>query len=161
MSSRTRQPFAPALLHPVALLSTVLLWFNDHWLKLHFPGAFTGKLSDVCGMVFFPLLLLALVELGWWLSGSSRRVGTAGIVAACVVTGGVFAAINLMTAAAEAYRLCAAVLWIPAMLVRGSVGVVGIHHTMDPTDLLALPALLVAYLIAVRAPMRAQANRRT
>jgi hypothetical protein len=34
---------------------------NDHWLKSHFPGFLTGKLSDFCGIFYLPIFLLALI----------------------------------------------------------------------------------------------------
>ena len=40
------------LLHPVALLALVLVIFNDRVLKVRYPSEFTGKLSDVAGLVF-------------------------------------------------------------------------------------------------------------
>ena len=51
---------ADPLLHPVTLISMALLGLNDHWWKASYPGWFTGKLSDVAGLVFFPVLLEAL-----------------------------------------------------------------------------------------------------
>lgn len=35
---------------------------NDHWLKYQYPGALTGKLSDFCGVFYFPIFVLALCE---------------------------------------------------------------------------------------------------
>ena len=46
-----------ALASPVAVVSLVLLVLNDHLLKQAWPGAVTGKLSDVAGLVVAPLLL--------------------------------------------------------------------------------------------------------
>ncbi|WNG39655.1 hypothetical protein F0U61_42760 [Archangium violaceum] len=40
----------------------VLLGVNDHVFKLHCPSWWTGKLSDVAGLAFFPLLPQALWE---------------------------------------------------------------------------------------------------
>ena len=50
------------MLHPLALISLVVLVLNDHLLKPLTPGWLTGKLSDVAGLLFFPFLLLALVD---------------------------------------------------------------------------------------------------
>jgi hypothetical protein len=81
------------LLHPLALTAVVLLLLNDHTLKPAAPGIVTGKVSDFAGLVFFPLLLVALVELVrrsagipvWSLSLSGR--------AACVLLTGLTFAI--------------------------------------------------------------------
>ena len=50
------------ILHPVAWLSLILLVLNDDYFKGRFHNAITGKLSDVAGVVFMPLLVVALAE---------------------------------------------------------------------------------------------------
>ena len=110
---------------PVTAGALAVLALNDHLLKQAWPGPVTGKLSDVAGLVFFPLLVRAITRLP---------------IGACVaITGLGFAAVKLWAPATAA---CAQVLgWLqlgsePVVLVR------------DPTDLLALPALAVAVWIA-------------
>jgi len=44
------------------LVSMTLLFFNDFLLKPSYPSAVIGILSDLVGMVFFPLLLAGIVE---------------------------------------------------------------------------------------------------
>ena len=65
------------ILHPVALGSFALLGLNDHLLKQEYGTWWTGKLSDVAGMMGFPLFLLAALETGrsvWgWLHESRFR----------------------------------------------------------------------------------------
>src|SRR5690606_28492776 len=56
-----REP-AMALLHPVTLLSLVVLVLNDHWLKRVAPSVLSGKLSDFAGLVLAPLVLHASYE---------------------------------------------------------------------------------------------------
>lgn len=53
---------AGELLHPAPLVAVIVLAVNDHLLKGSglVPGWLTGKLSDVAGYFFFPLLLTAL-----------------------------------------------------------------------------------------------------
>ncbi len=41
----------------IFLLAIFLLFLNDHFLKFQFSNFLTGKLSDVCGIIAFPLLL--------------------------------------------------------------------------------------------------------
>ncbi|TDX87191.1 hypothetical protein [Epilithonimonas xixisoli] len=41
----------------IFILSLIILFLNDHFLKLHFHNWFTGKLSDVAGIVLLPFLL--------------------------------------------------------------------------------------------------------
>jgi hypothetical protein len=57
-------PLEYPLLHPVPLFALATLMINDHLLKQYYPGWVTGKLSDIAGMVFFPLFLLAMIDLG-------------------------------------------------------------------------------------------------
>lgn len=48
------------LLHPAFLISLFLLLLNDISLKYEFHNAFTGKLSDFCGLFAFGLFWLAV-----------------------------------------------------------------------------------------------------
>ena len=112
-----------SLAHPVPLAALIVLVANDHWWKGAglLPGWLTGKLSDFAGLVFFPVLLTALVELGW---RRARRPVVA--VAATAVTGLSFTLLKV---------------WEPAnRLANEAWGSVA----LDPTDLVALPSLLLA-----------------
>jgi hypothetical protein len=60
------------LLHPIVLLAIGILLINDHVLKSAWPGAVTGKLSDIAGLVFFPLLVQ---EIGRLISTINRERG--------------------------------------------------------------------------------------
>lgn len=48
------------LCNVIFILSLIILFLNDHFLKLHFHNWFTGKLSDVTGIVLLPFLLTFL-----------------------------------------------------------------------------------------------------
>jgi hypothetical protein len=116
---------ARALLSPAWLLALALLLANDHWLKYAdlAPGAVTGKLSDLAGMVVAPVLLAVLL-----------RVRRRGALLAChVAVGLVFTAIKLSPTCAGGWS------W--------SMGLLGYPWTIvcDPTDLLALPCLLLSW----------------
>ena len=106
---------------PVTAAAVAVLAINDHVLKQAWPGPFTGKLSDVAGLVVAPplvALLLALVRV--------RR-------SPLLVTGALFAVVKTVPAAAAATSACLG--WVAGpSYVRA-----------DPTDLLALPALLLAH----------------
>ena len=39
-----------------------MTFLNDHFLKYYYHNAFTGKLSDFCGLFYFPFFLYALVD---------------------------------------------------------------------------------------------------
>ncbi|MDC3960055.1 hypothetical protein [Polyangium jinanense] len=130
------RPYAArrALLHPLWLGSLAVLALNDHVLKGAgiLPGAITGKLSDFAGLVVAPVLLAALLRLG------SRR----SLFLAHLATGAVFAAIKLSPAAARAFEAFTALTPFPWQI------------TVDPTDLMALPALALAWRVLVPAMQR-------
>ncbi len=137
-----------ALLRPTALLAIALLVINDHVLKAQVPGLVTGKLSDVAGLIFFPLLLAALAE------QVGLRGGRAAVIAAAIATGLAFAAIKLWAPAADLYRLGLAALQWPFRAIAAAVtdtalpSLGRVQLVQDPTDLLALPALLVSVALA-------------
>lgn len=130
-----------ALTHPAALSAIALLLLNDHVFKHYFPSVLTGKISDFAGLLFFPLLLSALIGL---LEKRPRRAAVWGFA----LTGLVFTALKLHPPAAS---------WASAALSRLLDANVWI--TPDPTDLLALIMLLPAWRLWGSAPTR-QYDRR-
>ena len=150
MSARveTIDPIAPvlrpwrALLHPLWLGSLAVLVLNDHVLKGSglLPGVVTGKLSDFAGLVVAPALLAALV----------RVRGPRGWVLAHAAVGLVFSAIQLSAGAAALWSAAMAEVAFPWVITR------------DPTDLVALPALVLsalAFLGVMRRPVAGSARR--
>jgi hypothetical protein len=141
-SPRTRA--LGALAHPVTLVAIAVLAINDHWWKHSYGSWLTGKLSDVVGLAFFPLLVaLALAlfapRLSW---RTSVRLSLATVGAA-------FLLIKSTTAGAE----------FASVVLSGIAGSSTLRA--DATDLLALPALLVAAWVAHSAmPLRASTARR-
>ena len=131
---------AGEFLHPVPLMALAVLVINDHYLKGGglISAQVTGKLSDIAGLLFFPLLctaawdliLLAVFRAGAAIDFSLNRWK---LRASCIVTGAMFAATKLSQSVAD---WCAGVL-----------GAMGIPSTIiaDPTDLVALASLAVAY----------------
>lgn len=118
------------LLNPLVVSAVVVLLVNDHLLKGSglVPGVVTGKLSDVAGLFFFPILLVALAQ-GVYLASRGRLPKNKRRLAiwATVATGVGFALVNL---------------WVRFNLFieRWWGGM-----TMDPTDLLTLPVLWLSY----------------
>lgn len=135
------------LLHPVPILAIAVLVLNDHWWKHAFPGFVTGKLSDVAGMVFFPLMLQALIEVADRREPfrPSRRV----LLGCAVATGLVFSAINLHPVAARVYEVGLGVIQWPfrMLLALGWVPRAEVSHTLDPWDVLAAPFVIVAVAV--------------
>ncbi len=121
---------ARALLHPLFLASTALLVINDRLLKGSgvLPGALTGKLSDVAGMLVAPMLLAALLRV------KSRR----GLLAAHLAVGVGFTAFELSDGVTSIGRT-----------VFASLGLYW-HATRDLTDLATLVFLVPSYLLFAR-----------
>lgn len=144
------------VVHPVPLVSIVLLVLNDHWWKWEFGTWWTGKLSDVVGLIFFPLLLQSFWELGRAALGKPFRPSRRVLIIAAVATAVVFGLIQVWTPAAEAYRHGLGVvswpLWASIELISsGSIPPVQpVSLTMDPTDLLTIPAVGVAVAVGWR-----------
>jgi hypothetical protein len=120
-----------ALYHPLWLVSLGLLVVNDHFLKGSgiLPAVITGKLSDFAGLVVAPVLFAVLLRL------SSRK----SLALAHIATGVVFAAIKVFPSLAHLFESIA------------GLGPFAWHITVDPTDLVALPALFVSYRVFVAA----------
>lgn len=115
--------------HPLTICSIALLLVNDHILKLYFPSWLTGKLSDFAGLFFFPFLLALML---YPLLRSERR----SIVFALFLTASIF--IPLKTVPAFHADVIAA--------LQSNLGLT-LVISLDPTDLIALIALLPAWLL--------------
>ncbi|MFD1543813.1 hypothetical protein [Nonomuraea guangzhouensis] len=102
------------------MVAVFVLLLNDHLLKQVWPGFVTGKLSDVAGLMVAPPLAALVL---------ARRAD----LGALLVTGVLFAFVKTTDAGAE----WASQVW---SLVAGPSKVLA-----DPTDLLALPALGLAW----------------
>jgi hypothetical protein len=123
---------------PTIWLAVGLLLLNDHYLKTAFPSWITGKLSDIAGLFFFPLLLATLFSpLGERLRLSWRQIGG---VAFCVTA--VWFALMKTSSLVNGITIT---LW--QLIVQWSVRIV-----MDPTDLVALIMLWPAWCIWNNAP---------
>jgi hypothetical protein len=129
------------MLHPIALLSAATLALNDHVLKSAFGAWWTGKLSDVAGLVLFPFVLVAAAELVAAARGRYHGPDARTLRGALAATAVGFALVKLVPVAGTIYAHALAALqwpvrarWIEVTLVQ------------DATDLLALPALVVAWL---------------
>lgn len=136
------------MLHPVPLGALVVLVLNDHWWKRGHPSFVTGKLSDVAGLIFFPLLLQAIGEIGgaWagvrW--GPSRRALLVAIVATAVIFGlaKTWAPMNALVRTGDAaLRWPLRFVWAVAHH-RAAPPLGGSVLVRDPSDLVALPAAL-------------------
>jgi hypothetical protein len=127
-------------MHPVTLVAVAVLLVNDWVLKRHWHGGLVGKLSDVAGLAFAPVVLTAAVGL---VLALAARLGahidpslTRRRLLACIAaTGACFAAVKLSPDAAELLARALSLLGRPAQIY------------LDRWDLLTLPALAIAYWI--------------
>jgi hypothetical protein len=134
----------PELVSPAPLLAAAALAVNDHWAKARFPGLVTGKLSDVAGAFVLPLFVSAALALAtrWPLR---LRLGLGAAMTAMLL-----GAVKLSTAAAaEVAAGLNAIVWEPLTGGRGSI-------VADPTDLIALPFIVLAYAYGLKAGRRAE-----
>ena len=138
-----RHPGA-ALLSPAALGSAALIIANDLWLKRQHPGLVSGKLSDLGLCIFLPLFLAAVIE--WTLHVLGRRVAVN--VSACILAASYFAAVKVFPAATRAH-----VEWLSLLVPRWHFRAV-----TDPTDLVCLPAIAVAWWTMKRSPSGSQSD---
>jgi len=124
-------------MHPVTLVLVLVLVFNDWVAKPRWHGMVTGKVSDLAGLAFAPVLLTAMIglvrhglaRLGARIDPSLSR---ARLIAACIATAAGFAIVKLCPPVAD--------------VVARAIG----HHAEfypDWTDVLCLPAVLVALWI--------------
>ncbi len=144
----TDSPMIWALSHPIALAALATLAVNDHLLKARFGNAVTGKLSDVAGMIFFPLLFASLVELALRLvrvSVSYRRLLIGSVVSVALV----FAGINLSSSVGAVYSdILGGLQWPFRVVLEGSsVPFVPAEHVVDPSDALAAFATAIAFAL--------------
>jgi hypothetical protein len=116
------------LTHPTTCLALAVLLLNDHVLKQAYGTWWTGKLSDVAGLVLAPPLLAVLIALVPGVRVDPRRLVTVGTVT-----------VGIGFTVAKATTLGAATASAVWTLLAGDSLV-----RRDPTDLLTLPALLIA-----------------
>ncbi|MBN2302947.1 MAG: hypothetical protein JXQ72_00630 [Anaerolineae bacterium] len=122
-----------ALAHPAVVGAVILLLINDHILKHTYPSWWTGKLSDVAGLIFAPLIVACL--LAWVIPSRPWRDAVVGWLA-FGLTGLIFALTKTVPAVnALVTDLWAAASGLDSVLLR------------DPTDLLALPALWIGWRV--------------
>jgi hypothetical protein len=111
------------LTSPGFLISLSLLLINDFYLKSAVNSLFTGKLSDFAGLFAFTLFWIAVFP--------QRRQGI------CLAVAGAFICWK------SSYSQPVVDLW-------NALGIIRFSRTVDPTDLIALSVLPLAYCYASR-----------
>lgn len=137
---RERAP-GDLLVRPLAVVALMTLILNDQVLKRRWPGLLTGKLSDIAGLVFLPLLVISICELARAAARRPWRVGDRGVVAVAATVAIGFAATKLSTAIGSTYGDILG--WLRWPLI-GHWSRIAISD--DPTDVLCTPGLVVAWI---------------
>jgi hypothetical protein len=120
------------LSHPLVIGSVVLLLLNDHLLRVYSPSSFTGKLSDFCWLLFFPLLLA--IPLSLVMSGRGRHQQEVVLFSSLSLTGVVFILANTVTPFRQ---------FLEQLL--GAVTHSEFRITQDPTDPVALLSFVLVW----------------
>ncbi|MEO8606322.1 MAG: hypothetical protein ABI690_00445 [Chloroflexota bacterium] len=112
----------------------MILLFNDHWLRWHYPSWLTGKLGDFAWLIFAPFIAALLFS---WLI--PRRLKQHEMMVGVIS----FAFIGLWFILAKINPL------VHHITVTTLENIIGWQTTlrMDVTDLLTLPGLFVGYWI--------------
>lgn len=121
------------------LLAALVVLVNDFWLKPHAPGLVSGKLSDVGLCFLLPVVLASLVEwTHWGLAMLRSRAWPSRPrwidALSCVVAAVWFSALKLSPQAASLHAAS-----LNAVLPFWHFSAIA-----DPTDLVALPLVLLA-----------------
>ncbi len=119
-----------ALSHPVSVAAIVIVLLNDHWWRRVAPSWFTGKIGDFAWLIFAPFLLAVL--LAWLMPRREKLVGHVAIVGVGLIFG-------LAKSVPAFHALTIGVL----EFLTGWPNIL----RLDPADLFALPALLLAWWI--------------
>jgi hypothetical protein len=153
MNANVHRARAPGdlLLRPLAVVALMTLILNDHVLKRLSPGLLTGKLSDIAGLVFLPLLIISIYELARAAARRPWRIGDRGVAAVAATVAIGFAATKFSTAVGSTYGDMLGWLRWPLMGHWSHIAI-----SADPTDVLCAPGVIIAWIEA-RAYVRCKA----
>jgi len=140
------------LAHPVSLLAIGVMVLNDHVLKQAYGTWWTGKLSDVAGLIFFPALV-AVVFATVLAAVPPKRADPARLMLGAVSLTGIGFALVKTTAVGAATASAVLTALAGPLLAGTSVDGTSIIRA-DATDLLALPALGLAAWVGIGAAQR-------
>lgn len=120
------------LAHPIVFGLLCLAFFNDHFLRIYYPSWLTGKLGDFIWLFLAPIPVIAVISWLFPIWANQRKslalsVGLA-VVFVVFVVGKCFLGANEL-----ATRILSGALQAP------------FTTTPDPTDAIALPALLLCF----------------
>ncbi len=149
-------------MRPVCIVALVAVVANDRWLKVDHPGILSGKVSDFAGLIYFPLLIVALMEaVRFLIRWRPWELTYRAVVIATVIVGVAFALIKTWNPASDFYRNVMGYFFWPGFAVVDALngapipGVRPIFLAQDHWDLIALVVLPVPILVARRVMGRA------
>jgi hypothetical protein len=112
--------------------------FNDHFLKYQYPGTLTGKISDFCGVFYFPIFLLALFHLlGSAVRGPRAQISRFQILLCILITDLIMLGLKLSPVISE------------RLTQFFSANLFPIQTITDPWDLIALSMNVWTYWFVV------------
>ncbi len=124
---------APEFFSAVPLLAVAILATNDHFLKAAFHNTLTGKLSDFAGCFFLPLYVSAMLAfVTRWSLERRMWIGAA-------TTLSIFVPVSVSRPAADFVCRLVELIAIP-------LGIGPQRIASDPTDLIAVPMICLAFL---------------
>ncbi len=122
------------LAHPATVAALGLLLVNDHLLRLLWPSWLTGKLGDVAWLFVAPLALAVVV------SALAGRLPLSRGARASLVLGAAWGSVGAVFVLAKTVPAAHAWVVVAASRIFGFP----VGWRLDPTDLLALPALILS-----------------
>ena len=149
LSSKSNYRPGDCIRHPLCVFMLWLWLLNDHIFKDLWGNDLTGKLSDISGLVVFPLMFIATYEM---ICAFRQKAAThlhlvlwfsLGFSAMIMIL------INLSDWSADLCRVGLGVLQWPfrCLWSLSIVPLQEVYLTMDPTDLWTLGALIIPYYI--------------
>lgn len=135
-----------ALVHPLPLAAVLLLALNDHVFKHTHPSFVTGKLSDVAGLFFFPLLLDAMIEVALAVRGRYRGPSMRRLAVLVALTALSFAFMKTTDLGVRVYGLGLGAIRWPFVALAALVGSRPLP-ALEPAGLIRDPSDLLALLV--------------
>lgn len=113
--------------HPLPLSVVAIMAINDHWLKYRYANFLTGKLSDFCGVFYFPIFILAMIIcLDEILRLKRLRLQASTVISVIVFTDCLLLLVKLSAVSARGIEAFFFSYLFPIRIIQ------------DPTDLVAL-----------------------
>ena len=127
----------PEFFNPWCLSAVALFAVNNIFWKYHYPGWFTGKLSDFAACYFLPLFISALLSLLVnWTVKQRLLIGV-------TLTSLIFTLVKTSVLISEYMNMLLSKL-------TSAFGLGPSINLVDPTDLIALPLIGITYLYTLK-----------